>query len=459
MRDEPQSRLELHKCRCRILIGAAALGLIGSAALAGPEIVKGDSSPWSTWLSGNAMTGDWGGLRTTLQDHGVNFFGSYEGEGWGNTTGGLERGAVYTGLLTFGLSLDLGKAVNWSGANLKTTWYWPNGRNPSGALVGNFLTVSGIAAFNTLRAYELWFQQNWLNDAISLRLGQIAADTDFVISDYGATFLNSTFGWPSNLALDLPAGGPNYPVGTLGIRLALKPVGWFMFQAAAFQGNVYAQNVNLHGFRWRLTGANGAFFLNEAQFRWNQRAEEKGPQGQFKAGAWFHTARFAELGGGEATVRGNYGWYFILDQMLWPKPESTPRATDGKKGEPDAPKPDQGLAGFVRIAYEPQDRNFIGFYSDTGLTYKGPIPTRDNDILGAAFAYAPLSSGAKRAARAAGAVAVSAEMALEVTYQAQITPWLSVQPDLQYIINPTHPGANQHISNALVLGGHVTLTF
>jgi porin len=138
--------------------------------------------------------------------------------------------------------------------------------------------------------------------------------------------------------------------------------------------------VNLHGFRWRLNGANGFFFPNEAQFRWNQSAEEKGLQGQFKAGAWFHTARFARLGE-EGTVRGNYGWYFILDQMLCPKPGETPATTS--KDKDDAQKPDQGLGAFGRLAFEPQDRNFIGFYFDTGLNYKGLIPTRDNDILGA----------------------------------------------------------------------------
>ena len=36
-------------------------------------------------------------------------------------------------------------------------------------------------------------------------------------------------------------------------------------------------------------------------------------------------------------------------------------------------KSDQGLGWFGRIAFQPQDRNFIGFYFDTGLTYKGLV--------------------------------------------------------------------------------------
>jgi porin len=166
-------------------------------------------------------------------------------------------------------------------------------------------------------------------------------------------------------------------------------------------------------------------------------------------------------------VRGNYGFYFILDQMLYRKPPKLAEdpATvdkDGKRALSDThervteKKSDQGLGWFARIAFEPQDRNFIGFYFDIGLTYKGLVPSRSADTLGVAFAYAQLSSGAQQAAIDAGSVGVGAEMALEVTYQAQITKWLSIQPDLQVIINP---GGNQDLNNALVIGGRVSITF
>lgn len=192
-----------------------------------------------------------------------------------------------------------------------------------------------------------------------------------------------------------------------------------------------------------------------------------GLPGQFKAGAWFNTAKFAELND-NSFVRGNYGFYFILDEMLYRKPANMTEhhATvdkDGKRTISDTEseratgkKSDQGLGWFGRIAFEPQDRNFIGFYLDTGLTYKGLIPTREGDTLGVAFAYAQLSSGAQRAATDAGSVGVGAETALEVTYQAQITKWLSVQPDLQVIINPD---GNQDLNNALVIGSRVSITF
>ena len=48
------------------------------------------------------------------------------------------------------------------------------------------------------------------------------------------------------------------------------------------------------------------------------------------------------------------------------------------------------------------------------------------------------------------------EALLEVTYQANLAPWLSVQPDLQYIV---HPGGSPRYGNALVLGTRAVLTF
>jgi porin len=51
-----------------------------------------------------------------------------------------------------------------------------------------------------------------------------------------------------------------------------------------------------------------------------------------------------------------------------------------------------------------------------------------------------------------GSVDRCAEMVIEVPYQAQITKWLSIQPDMQVIINP---GGNKDLSNALVIGGRV----
>ena len=193
-----------HKYFCA-LIHCAACGLIAATTWAGPEIVEKGNSPLSQWLAADGITGDWDGMRSTLTaEYGVEIFGSYTVEVWANTVGGVKQGALYTGLLGFGVNGDLEKLIGWNGAMIHNNWFWLSGRDASADLVGNFLTISNIAGFNTLRMDELWLQQNLLDDRISIRLGQIRADTEFVISETSALFLNATLAGLSSILIYEP---------------------------------------------------------------------------------------------------------------------------------------------------------------------------------------------------------------------------------------------------------------
>ena len=46
-------------------------------------------------------------------------------------------------------------------------------------------------------------------------------------------------------------------------------------------------------------------------------------------------------------------------------------------------------------------------------------------------------------------------MVFEATYQIVLAPWLSLQPDLEYVIHPS----GTDIPNALVLGARTTISF
>jgi porin len=117
---------------------------------------------------------------------------------------------------------------------------------------------------------------------------------------------------------------------------------------------------------------------------------------------------------------------------------------------------DQGLGGFAGIGFAPPNRNVVDFYLNSGLTYKGLIPGRDDDTCGVAFGLASLSSGADGELRTEGLSPQAAEMVLEVTYQCVLAPWCYVQPDVQYILNP---GSSGNTANALVLGARFSVVF
>ncbi len=399
-----------------------------------------------SWREWDAATGNWGGVRTKLQEQGIDLFGGYTAEVWGNRTGGMRTGVVSTHLFDFGVELDLEKRVGWRGATVHNSWFAPIGKDLSSEYVGNLFTVSNAAAFNSLYLYEFWLQQNFADSRIIVRVGQLAADAEFAGSDYGALFLNATFGWPPFLSSNIPNVGPAFPKGTLGVSVGVQLLDWLTLQSAVYQGDPFADDVNRHGFRWRLDRGVGVFWISEAQVCWNQDDSPTGLPGQMKGGFWYHSSRFASADASPGkSYSGNHGFYIVVDQMLYRDRE----AVSGGHS-------DWGLGWFGRVAVNPQDRNFIGFYLDTGLTYKGLISSREEDVWGVAFAYGHLSKGARRTLRDEGSRGVGAEMVVEVSYYCQLTPWMSVQPDIQWIVNP---GAVKDHGNALVLGVRASVVF
>lgn len=65
-----------------------------------------------------------------------------------------------------------------------------------------------------------------------------------------------------------------------------------------------------------------------------------------------------------------------------------------------------------------------------------PIAGREDSQLSVGANQAYLSHGYRRQLAAAGTDSVTAETAFELTYSDSVTPWLTVQPDLQLVINP-----------------------
>ena len=202
--------------------------------------------------------------------------------------------------------------------------------------------------------------------------------------------------------------------------------------------------------------------MNETQFRWGQAEESKILPGTIKIGAWFQTGECADALA-ETTSSGNSGYYLVLDQMLFREssdgtlfPSICCNPTDCTTITSDTEKKDQGIGCFARVGCNPPDRNAVDFYFDTGLTYKGLIPKRDNDTVGLAFCCAKTNSNWQRPSPDADFPANGSEMVLEATYQVALAPCITIQPDIQYIINP---GGQSSIDNALVIGCRASILF
>jgi porin len=73
-----------------------------------------------------------------------------------------------------------------------------------------------------------------------------------------------------------------------------------------------------------------------------------------------------------------------------------------------------------------------------------------------AFIYGQMSSGYRTLAAQQDVPGPSYEAVVELTYCIQLTPSVTLQPDLQYVL---HPGGTQENGNALVAGFRATVSF
>src|SRR5882762_380842 len=132
----------------------------------------------------------------------------------------------------------------------------------------------------------------------------------------------------------------------------------------------------------------------------------------------------------------------------------------------------QGLAAFIRVGGVAPNRNLMSLEVDAGLTYKGLFPGRELDLLGVAVSYGRIGNAARRLDQdeirftGIGGTIRDYEAVLEITYQARVAPWWTLQPDFQMI---AHPGGHvapplaassaPPIPNALVLGLRSSILF
>jgi porin len=400
--------LELHAgVGSRLLAGitAALVGAPGASAEAGSE---------PGWLARPHLTGDWGGRRSTLTEHGVVLGARYTAGFWSNLRGGFETGTRYEGFAQWWLEADLDELVGWKGGSFDINWYSYHGGQPSEDLVGPFptQTVSGWEAAVSVRFYEIFLRQRWGDDRFVFKAGQLAADTDFFVGGNADALLNGTFGF---LGIGRTREiAPFYPLAAPGAYFRARTAdGRWELHAGVYTADPGEDESSNFGFGWSFD--DGAFFLGELR----TRRSPFGRPGSYAVGATGTTADLEDFDG-TGTANGGYGLYALIDQLLV---EQTPTRP--------------GLGVFARGYGVPQeDRNLVHWYVDFGLKVKRPFPGRDEDVLSLGFAYLAFSDDYVDSLRASGDNVSRRESVLELNYRFQVTGWLTLQPDLQFFFDP-----------------------
>ena len=283
----------------------------------------------------------------------------------------MKQGATYEGRLDMQLDLDLEKLAHIKNAAIHAQAFQIHGRGLTGNNTLDLFTTSGIEAYPSTKLYEAWYEQKFNDGKIFVRIGQLAADTEFFISQTATLFVNSSYGFPAILAAGLPNGGPAYPLATPGARFKIVPNDNVTILAAVFNGDpagpfipgqnaFIAQKRDYSGTNFRLQDAPLVF--TEGQFTYNQEKDAKGLPGTIKIGYVHHFGAFQQLdvpAGVYDMRRGNDFAYAIIDQTIYRKPRHGRPGRLGLRarlGRPQRQEPARSLRRRRRLLQRPDPR-------------------------------------------------------------------------------------------------------
>lgn len=269
-----------------------------------------------------------------------------------------------------------------------------------------------------------------------MKAGIVDLNSEFDPQETAALFMNSAHGIGSEFS-HTGLGGPSiYPTPALGLTLLDKPAEGWSLRGGIFDGVAGDPN-HPRRFAIKLSARDGALLIGQAERRFGDALRVEG-------GAYLYTARFDSLDdftpvGAPRKHDGDGGIYGLIEGKIRP---------GGEGGE-------GGLNGWLRAGSANDDINRIADYFGGGLVYTGIVPGRPKDEAGLAIARAGFGSPAREAAEVTGSSLHRAETTLEATYRVAFRDWLTLQPDVQYVV---HPDGLPNVRNALVIGVRLVLT-
>lgn len=358
---------------------------------------------------------------------------TWTGEAWGNVSRGSDTKSVFDSLFTLGFEQDIEAAsgVKNSGRIGVSAFYYTASNDGDLGFASTQGGFSNIVAGEMARVFEIYYANDFetkLGD-IGFRIGQLAADEDFMGMDYSDVFLNSSLGAIPNVA---PAQlFSQYNVATLGM-VAYYSKDDFDATFGLYNGNVGADISSNNGFDYANTFDTIAFWY---QFGYNYSVSDLA--GRVVFGGNYHSDP-SKVNFDAFEDKNFYSFFIGLQQDFINDSEGNAK-----------------LGGFVRLGIVPSSKSSDNtFYADFGINWFAPLPDRKDDVFAVAFSVIE-NEGATRYGDLENPPYGHYDGTLEVTYRCQLTPAIAIQPDFQLFLNPDN-GEN---GAAYVIGARAEVNF
>lgn len=376
-------------------------------------------------FSNEKLFGDWGGTRDELEEKGITIGLEYVSTIFVNTQGGINsnRAVEYTGNTHLTFSLDTKTLGWWDGGEVFVYVEERHGPGLTGRHVGDLFTFNNDEERDFFQVSEYWLYQKLFDDKAWFKIGKLDGAGDFQVVEYGLEFINSAFAVIPMIPI------PTFPDTALGLIGAVEPTDWLYLMAGVFDQQAFG---GTSGFDTAFHNRTDTVSMFELALMPEFKVAKRSYPGTYRFGAWYTSGDedkfFNDLGGRlrPRTHRGNAGVYLAFDQLIFK--------------ENDDPGDSQGIGAFFQFGWAPSAYNEISKYYGMGIQWIGPLPDRDDDIMGFAIGHASLSGSVQSLESRFD------ETAIEWFYKAQLTPWFSVMPDLQYIVHPGGDGRNAFVA-------------
>ncbi len=411
---------------------------VGPQSAGGADLNLGGSWPWDS----NTMTGDIFGVRSKLQDAGVTVQGTATLDFVNVLSGGQVNGFTLISLIDINATGDTEKLFGLKGGLIFLDFQTAYQTRSPAALIPDYWGFNVINSYNEFtQLAQYWYQQEIITDRLRVKFGKIDSNVDFAAPCTGLNFVNSAAYFPSVLVKDMPT----YPRQAGGLEILTKPLDNFDARVGFFDGSSNYANPST-GLSGPNTGTNGL-----ASFLWENPGSyfliaELGPdwtigehKGRFRAG-WFEQVGDTSISGvtGSGVGTGPTGAYAYANQHIFD--------SDG----------DGALLGweiFGQFGWSDPNRNPSHWGLMLGSQWQGIIDARPNDTVGILWAYNQFTSNTNLTTSPG-----SSEAILEAFYDLQVTPWFSIQPDIQYLSQPS-PSSSLNIPGAWIFTVRLSFVF
>jgi porin len=384
------------------------------------------------------LFGDWGGERSRLARHGVDFDFQYVSDSlWNLKSVQKERFASWNRFRGT-VDIDLGELTGHQGWYFHTTALWQGGGN-LGTYLGLLTSPSGMSSENTCRLDSWWIEKRWLDQRVTARIGQFAGQDFYGAQHFAASFIFEPMGYAlGNLFTTRESFDPP---STPAMEIRVIPVHnlYVKSMVAAAVGLPFAQNPTglvpqFNGIPLSTSEIGFTPGRNASSVRAFDNVQgRRGYSGLYQFGASYNPGRFPSPT--SATPRsGNYLLYWMASQALW--------RLDSHEGK--------GLDATFAYDWSPRDVNRNNTLLTSGLRFNEPLPLRIHNTMSLGYVRNNLSPQYLPT----GSPAWKTEQGVEFNALLDVLPMLLLQPVVQYYANVG--GGTQH---AVVFGFRTKVEF